>query len=112
MKAKLFSLLLAPVLLTSLSFSSQATMTPYMKSALVEVCQSVKSNKLSHYTSTVKSYRLNKKVIAQHLVCNGDDVITFAEKHHAYRTAANLKKTLGKVQITDIAALNKWSVNY
>ena len=94
------------------SFDSAAAMGPYMKDALVNICKAVKTDKMLRYTSTVKYYRLNDKIIAENLMCNGDNVITFAEKHQAYKIAARLNRSLGQVEITDIVARNSWSAEY
>lgn len=105
-----------PVL--AFSFSSQATssqavrMSPYMKTALVDVCKAAMSNKVYKLYNTTKSYHLKDKTIALKVMCNGDDIISFAEKHGADKTAAKLQRSLGKVNIIDTAATSKLSVTF
>jgi len=112
MKTKLTSLIIASAFLAGASFNSSAAMDPYIETALIDVCKAVKSNKLVRYSNTMRSYRFKDKMIAERLMCNGDNVIAFAEKHNAFKTAARLKRRVGSVSITDIAALDKWSVHY
>ena len=96
----------------AISLPSQATMTPYMENALIEVCKAAKSNSIQKLNSTTKGYRLTQKTVALKLVCNGEDVISFAESYGADKTAAKLQKSIGSVDITDIAALSKVSVTF
>ncbi|WP_448548842.1 DUF3718 domain-containing protein [Thalassotalea fusca] len=112
MKTKLTSLIIASAFLAGASFNTSAAMDPYLEKSLIDVCKAVKSNKLIKYSTTMRSYRFRDKMIVDRLMCNGDNVIAFAEKHNAFKTAARLKRRVGKVTITDIAALDKWSVNF
>ena len=98
--------------LLALSTSSQAAMSPYMESALIDVCKAALSNNVLKLNNTTKEYRLKNKTIALKLMCNGEDVITFAEYHGADKTAARLQKSIGNVRITDVAALSKINVNF
>lgn len=91
---------------------SQAAMNSYMETALIDVCKAVKSNNLTNYNKISKSYRLQDKTIALKVMCNGDDIIAFAEKHGADKTAAKLERSLGSVSITDVVAVNKMNVNF
>jgi len=99
-----------PVL--AISLPSQAAMTPYMENALIEVCKAAKSNSILKLNSTTKGYHLKNKTVALKLMCNGKDVISFAESYGADKTAARLQKSLGKVSITDVAALSKVKVTF
>jgi hypothetical protein len=45
-------------------------------------------------------------------MCNGDDIITFAERHGADKTAAKLQRSIGSVNIIDTAAISKINVNF
>ena len=99
-----------PVL--AFSLPSQATMSPYMKTALVDVCKAAISNKIFRLNDTTKSYHLKDKTVALKVMCNGDDIISFAERHGADRTAAKLQKSIGNVSIIDTAATEKLSVTF
>ena len=94
------------------SLPSQASMSPYMETALVDVCKAAMSNKVYKLNNTTKSYRLKDKTVALKVMCNGDDIIAFAEKHGADKTAAKLQKSIGNVSIIDTAAVNKLNVTF
>lgn len=94
------------------SLSSQATTMTYMKTALIDVCKAAQSNKVIKLKSAMKSYRLQDKTVALKVMCNGDDIITFAEKSGATKTANQLQKSIGEVSITDVAVIDKISVTF
>ena len=99
-----------PVL--AFSLPSQAAMSPYLKTALVDVCKAAMSNKVHKLNSTTKAYHLKDKTVALKVMCNGDDIISFAENHGANRTAAKLQRSIGNVSIIDTAATAKLSVTF
>ena len=94
------------------SLSSQATTTSYIDTALVEVCKAAQSNKVMKLNSAMKSNRLHNKTVAMKVMCNGTDIITFAENSGATKTAAKLQKSLGEVSISDVAAIEKINVTF
>lgn len=104
--------LAASLPILALSFTSQAAMDPYLENALINVCKAAKSNSLIKLNNTTKSYNLKNKTVALKLVCNGEDVINFAENYGANKTAAKLQKSLGNVSITDVAAISKVKVSF
>ncbi len=99
-----------PVL--AFSLPSQAAMSSYMETALVDVCKAAMSNKVHRLNSTSKSYHLKDKTIALKVMCNGEDIISFAESHGADKTAAKLQRSIGNVSIIDTAAISKLSVTF
>lgn len=107
-----FIALATAVPLLAFSLPSQAAMSPYMKTALVDVCKAAMSNKVHRLYNTSKSYHLKDKTIALKVMCNGDDIITFAERHGADKTAAKLQRSIGSVNIIDTAAISKINVNF
>ncbi|KGJ90945.1 DUF3718 domain-containing protein [Colwellia psychrerythraea] len=94
------------------SLTSQATTSSYMDTALVEVCKAAQSNNILKLQSAIKSYHLQNKTVALKVMCNGDDIITFAEKKGATKTAAKLQKSVGGVSITDVALIEKINVTF
>ena len=104
------ALVAAPAL--ALSMPSQAAMSPYMESALIDVCKAAMSNKIHRLNSTTNAYRLRDKTVALKVMCNGDDIISFAESHGADKTAAKLQKSVGNVSIIDTAAISKINVTF
>lgn len=113
-KAK--SLVAAIIASTSLlAVSTQAnaeSMSPYIETALIEVCKSTLTDSPMRMSRTIKSYRLKEKTVALNVVCNGDDIIAFASKHGAERTAVRLNSRLGGVSIQDVAKHQKMSVTF
>ena len=111
LKTTLFALATAvPVL--GFSLPSQATMDANVEKALINICKSVTTNKVYKYNKAAKAYHLKDKTIALQVICNGDDIITFAEKHGADRTAAKLQRSIGNVSIIDTAAVSKLRVTF
>lgn len=104
--------LAATISTLAISLTSQAAMTPYMKNALVDVCKAAKSNNVHRLNNIAKSYNLKDKTIALKVMCNGDDIISFAEKHGADKTVAKLQKSIGNVNIIDTAATAKSKVTF
>ncbi len=94
------------------SLPSQATTTTYMDTALVEVCKAAKSNKVLKLKSAIESHRLQDKTVALKVMCNGDDIITFAEKNGATKTAAKLQRSIGNVSIIDLAVIEKINTTF
>lgn len=99
-------------MLSTVSFSSHA-MDKYVETALIDVCKSTLTNKVAKFRKVNKSYNLREKTIAMKVMCNGDDIITFAEKHNANKTAALLERSIsGNISIIDVAAVEKIKVNF
>ena len=110
-KSTLLALATAMPLL-AMSITSHATMSPKIESALIEVCEAAASNNVMKLTKTTKEHRIQNRTVALKLMCNGEDVITFAEQAGATKTAAKLQKSIGNVEITDVAALSKVNVTF
>ncbi|WNC73644.1 DUF3718 domain-containing protein [Thalassotalea psychrophila] len=98
------TLLLAGASLVSFN-SSAAPMSSYMEDALVETCKAAASNKTLRLSKTLKAYRLSEKTVALGVVCNGEDIITFAQNHGANKTADHMAESIGSASITDLAAI-------
>jgi len=91
---------------------SQAAMSVNLEKALIKICKSVATNKVYKYKQAAKAYHLKDQTVALNVVCNGYDIISFAENHGADKTAANLQKSIGNVSIIDTAATAKLSVTF
>lgn len=99
-------------MLSTISFSSSA-MDKQVESALIKVCKSTLSNSAIKYRKTAKSYNLRDRTVALKVMCNGDNIIDFAQKHGAYKTAARLERSIrGRVNIIDVAKVEKVNVNF
>lgn len=90
--------------------NASAAMDPYLESALIDVCKSAQRDNVLNMRSTIKGYHLKETTIAVNLVCNGENVVSFAENHGAHKTASHLEKRLGDSEIIDLAQL--YSVNF
>ena len=102
---------IACAVLSVASVSSYA-MDEHIEAALIDVCKSTLTNSVAKFTKTTKSFNLNDKTVALKVMCNGDDIISFAENHGAYKTAARLESSIGNTNIIDVAAINKINVNF
>lgn len=108
LRIALFTALSSVTLLAG--FSANATMSPYIEQALIQVCKSAQSNRPMHMSSTIKGYRLTEKTVATKVMCNGSDIISFAHNNGALKTAVRLERKLGTAKIVDLAKV--YSVNY
>ena len=89
-----------------LSAPSKAAMDPVVEKALQDVCYSSLSNKTFNFRSVVKGYRLNLKDVAEKVVCNGEDIGTFAAENGALKTASYIRSLQqGHVEIQELASL-------
>jgi len=98
-----------PVL--AFSLPSQA-MDPTLERALVKMCKAAASDTPIRLKNSIDAYRLTERTVALNVICNGDDIISFAENHGADKTAAKLQRSIGKVRIIDTAATSKLSVTF
>ncbi|WP_371189441.1 DUF3718 domain-containing protein [Thalassotalea maritima] len=96
------------------SSSAGSPMSPYMETALIDVCKSSLSNNTIRFSDTVDSYRMKTKTVAMKVVCNGENIADFAANNGAYKTAERLNESLGDVSIEDVAlnANEKFYVNF
>ena len=99
-------------LLSSISFSSHA-MDKYIEGALIDVCKSTLENSIGKYRRVSQSYNLKTKTVAMKVMCNGEDIIDFAQRYGSNKTAAYLEKSMsGQVSIIDVAKVEKLNVNF
>lgn len=80
--------------------------------ALVKVCKSAISDKPIRMKNAMDDYNLGTRDVALNVMCNGQDIISFAESYGANKTAARLEHSVGGVEITDVAQLSKVNVNF
>ena len=99
-------------LVLTVAANTSFAMDPLVEKALVDTCKSTLSNSPLKMSKTIKSYRLDEKTVALKVMCNGEDIIAFAETHGADRTADRLNKAIGGVDIIDVAKLEKVNVNF
>ncbi|MDF2177770.1 DUF3718 domain-containing protein [Aliiglaciecola sp. CAU 1673] len=83
------------------SANAAAMTDDYIEAALIEVCESVMSNKPFKLKDTLREHRLDVPTINEKLLCNSESPYRFALTHSATRTANIL--SAGRVDIKDIA---------
>ena len=110
-KAKLAVALVTGLGLSAASMSSMA-MEPQVERALIKVCKSAASNKPIRLKNAMDDYNLAIRDVALKVMCNGDDIITFAETRGADKTASRLQHSVGGVSIIDVAAVSKINVTF
>lgn len=94
-------------LLTLSCFSmaeSGGYMSEHVENGLIRICKSAAMDKSIHMNKNIRALRLKTKTVALNVVCNGEDIITFAEGYGATKTTAKLSRSIGSVSVTDIAA--------
>jgi len=86
----------------------------HLEDGLISICKSAALDKRLKMTKTMKEHHLKTKVVALNVMCNGQDIISFAEKYGAVKTTAKLSDSIGSVSVTDIAAMNnvKYDVTF
>ncbi|WP_260680361.1 DUF3718 domain-containing protein [Thalassotalea sp. PS06] len=84
---------------------ANASMDPFVESALQDICESASSDNVFRLDRTIKSYRLNHQTVALNVMCNEQDIISFAQQQGATKTANRLEHSIGDTQITDLAML-------
>lgn len=104
MKKLLTTLTAAGLLSVTASVQSAPMMTSYMEGALISVCKSTLTNSPAKYRKTLKEYRLKQNTVAKKLMCNGEDVGSFAATHGAERVSDMIRRYQTHVNIIDLAA--------
>jgi hypothetical protein len=95
-----------------MSTASQAAMAPSLEKALVKICVAAASNKPIQLKNAIDNYRLTEHKVALNVMCNNTDIIDFADQRGATKTAGRLQKSIGKVNIVDVAAISKINVTF
>jgi hypothetical protein len=84
-KVIISTILTAGILLTG---NAQAiNIDPVLESKLVKVCEAIKSDSLLKVNVSVRDSGVGIRTIANNLVCNGVDPVSFALANDAVRTA-------------------------
>ena len=82
----------------TLSFTATAanagTYPVELEDDLVAVCEAVKSNSRLKLRRAVKATGLNMRYLHEGLVCNGQDMLTFATTHTASKTAQHIARRI------------------
>jgi hypothetical protein len=78
----------------------------YVEQDLVSICKVAAQDKVRKMNQLIKGIRLNHKLVALKVVCNGKDIISFAEHFGAKNTTAKLSRNIGNVKVTDLAFID------
>ncbi|WP_448214154.1 DUF3718 domain-containing protein [Colwellia sp. MEBiC06753] len=106
------SILVATGVALSLASSASMALDRQVEVALVKVCKAAASDVPIRMKNAMDDYHLDTRDVALKVMCNGDDIITFAESHGANKTASRLEHSIGGVSITDVAAISKINVSF
>lgn len=85
------------VTVSSVALSGQvqaAKLDPLVEKDLVKVCQAISDNDKIAFRKAVKQGRFNYKMLADGLVCNGQDMLTFVASQEAEDVSTYLAKRL------------------
>ena len=110
-------IIVSGIMSLGLALPSQAE-APYIPShledGLVSICKSAALDNRLKMTKKMKEFHLKTKTVALNVMCNGQDIISFAERYGAEKTTAKLSNSIGSVSVTDIAAMNavKYDVTF
>ncbi len=88
------------------AFAESTYMPSYVEKGLIKVCISAAQDKTHKMAKSIKEMHLKHKFIALNVMCNGQNIIAFAERYGAERTSSRLSNSVGSVQVTDIVANN------
>lgn len=80
-------------LATSIS-ASAADYPLYLEDELLAVCHAIHADDTRALKKAVRNSGLSLKVLNKGLRCNGDDMVTFAERHEAMETSDLLARHL------------------
>lgn len=83
---------------------SNAAMDPVVEKALQNICHSSATDRLHSFKKVVKQYRLNMNKVANKVVCNGEDIGTFAAENGAAHNANFIREhQQGRVEVRELA---------
>ena len=89
-KLLISSIITAGILLAGNAQASN--IDPIVESKLVKVCEAIKSDSLIKMKTAVRNSGVDMKQIANGLVCNGADPVSFALANDAEKTAKYIAK--------------------
>lgn len=87
-------LTLATLIIASLGFSgfASANISTSTEQSLVQICKALKSDSRIKLVRAMKRSRIRYETVANGLVCNGQDALSFAVAHGANKTAGLVAK--------------------
>ncbi|MFT4994090.1 MAG: hypothetical protein ACI965_001112 [Paraglaciecola sp.] len=88
-------ILISTIITTGILLAGNAQanyISPVTESKLVKVCEAIKSDRLIKVNIAVKNSGISMKKIANDLLCNGVDPVSFALANDAQKTAKYMAK--------------------
>ncbi|MBW8192391.1 DUF3718 domain-containing protein [Neiella marina] len=83
---------------------TNAAMNPVVEKALQNICYSSATDRLHNFKRTVKQYNLSMDKVANNVVCNGEDIGSFAAEHGAAHNANYIRDhQQGHVEVRELA---------
>lgn len=71
-----------------------ATYPGWLENSLVSVCHAIRKDDTRALKNAVRDSRVSLKVLHEGLVCNGEDMMSFAERHRAMDTSELIARRL------------------
>ncbi len=84
-------------------------LTPTVEKGLVKVCKTAAKDQLHQMHSTMKKHDWSYRLMSLNVMCNGQDLISFAEQYGAKKTTAKLIKSIGSISVTDLASTRQYN---
>lgn len=97
---------LAALALSNQVMAENTYLSPTVEKGLIKVCKTAAKDQLHQMYLTMKKQDWSYRQMSLNVMCNGEDLISFAESYGATKTTARLTRSLGTIKVTDIAALN------
>lgn len=101
------------VAIATVCFCSQVNaqgtyLTPTIEKGLIKVCKTAAKDQLHQMYLTMKKHDWSYRLMSLNVVCNGQDLISFAERYGAKKTTSKLMKSIGEISVTDIASTRQY----
>ena len=107
-----FTKFLLPALALGVSSHAVAQntyLTPTVEKGLIKVCKTAAKDQLHQMHLTMKKQDWSFRQMSLNVMCNGQDLISFAERYGAKKTTAKLIKSIGNISVTDIASTRDYN---
>ena len=87
---------LASTTLFAASSQAASKIDPIVEDKLVKICEAIRDDNKVALRKAVKASRLSYRKLDKGLVCNGQDMMTFAARHNAIETSQYLARRTGQ----------------
>lgn len=94
LRKSVFAIASGLILLSAASSASAAGYPAYLEDDLIAVCQAIHANEPRALKNAVRNSGVSLKALIKGLRCNGDDMMTFAERHKSFEAGELLARRL------------------